>query len=322
MSGFPRRFSIPPSWVDQEFVAMGIPESQLKTWANRSQTDTAIRAHTDVRSLLSSNKSLVKEIPYRDYLQGSYRNNTNIYRDHDVDIVVELSGSFFFDDSRLATYDSQRLRSHITPATYELVSFRDRVLKTLVSHFGASKVHNGNKAIRVDGVSGVRLDADVVVCEEYREYTSFTGSLLSGFVQGVKLWAEDDQEWIVNFPQQHYDNGVTKQEETDDWFKPTVRVFKNARNYLHDNSRLATGVAPSYFLQGLLYNVPRDRFGGIACLNFIDVLRWLRNNTERFPSFVCQNELRLLFDPSGEQWSERNATVFLRALAKLDDEWT
>ena len=43
-----------------------------------------------------------------------------------------------------------------------------------------------------------------------------------------------------------------------------------------DNGLIAAGLAPSYFIEGLLYNVPIDRFGGGRQLpNFLDVLNWL-----------------------------------------------
>ena len=38
-------------------------------------------------------------------------------------------------------------------------------------------------------------------------------------------------------------------------------MYKNMRNYLIDQNRLRDGLAPSYFLEGMLHNVPNDRFG-------------------------------------------------------------
>src|SRR5262249_37556194 len=126
---------------------------------------------------------------------------------------------------------------------------------------------------------------------------------------------------IVNYPKRHLENGQAKQQASREWFKPTVRVFKNARTYLIDHGRLADGSAPSYFLQGLLYNVPNDRFGGTARQNLIDVLIWLGENANLFSSFWCQNGLVPLFGPTPEQWDEHEAASFMLALLKLDSEW-
>jgi hypothetical protein len=41
-----------------------------------------------------------------------------------------------------------------------------------------------------------------------------------------------------------------------------VRVFKNMRNSMIEKGFLAEGVAPSYFIEGMLWNVPNDRFTG------------------------------------------------------------
>ena len=41
-----------------------------------------------------------------------------------------------------------------------------------------------------------------------------------------------------------------------------VRVFKNMRNTMIEKGLLADGVAPSYFIEGMLSNVPNDKFAG------------------------------------------------------------
>ena len=54
-----------------------------------------------------------------------------------------------------------------------------------------------------------------------------------------------------------------------------VRVFKNMRNSMIEKRLLADGVAPSYFIEGMLSNVPNDKFTGdyqdmwVACFNWI-----------------------------------------------------
>lgn len=70
---------------------MPIPASQIETWSRRSQTDTAMRAHEDLRNAVRGARySTVRDLDFSDYLQGSYRNYTNTVRDHDVDVVLQL----------------------------------------------------------------------------------------------------------------------------------------------------------------------------------------------------------------------------------------
>jgi hypothetical protein len=43
---------------------------------------------------------------------------------------------------------------------------------------------------------------------------------------------------------------------TGSGFKQTVRIFKNMRHRLIDDRLLRDGAAPSYYIEGLLSNVP------------------------------------------------------------------
>jgi hypothetical protein len=51
------------------------------------------------------------------------------------------------------------------------------------------------------------------------------------------------------------------------FFKPTLRVYKNLRNKMIERGQIEEGWATSYYLEGLLYNVPPDRFGGSQVAN-------------------------------------------------------
>lgn len=300
---------------------MAIPESQLETWSHRSQTNTAVKAHEDIREVLREPSSPVASISFEDYLQGSYRNFTNTFRDHDVDIVIQLDASFFYNIDLLSEPSQSWYREVVEPATYKIDEFRTAVLETLRQAFGSAAVTNGNKVIRVAGKSGIRLDADVLVCEEYREYVSFDGNIESGYVEGIKFWAQNEQRWIVNYPKLHYSNGVAKQKSTHDWFKPTVRLFKNLRNYMVDRDLLPDDCASSYFIQGMLYSVPDGRYGYNPRQNFEDVLDWLSEFIDSYESFLCQNGIVPLFGYSDEQWNITDMMLFLRAIRDLDQSW-
>ena len=65
---------------------------------------------------------------------------------------------------------------------------------------------------------------------------------------------------IRNFPEQHSKNCTAKHQATKGNFKPMVRVFKNMRNSMIEKKLLADGIAPSYFIEGMLWNVPPDKF--------------------------------------------------------------
>lgn len=72
---------------------MAIPESQLEIWARWHQTKKAKNTHERIRNVIRTYK-YTRDYDFEDYLQGSYKNNTNIWADTDVDIVVQLNSVF------------------------------------------------------------------------------------------------------------------------------------------------------------------------------------------------------------------------------------
>ena len=53
----------------------------------------------------------------------------------------------------------------------------------------------------------------------------------------------------------HYENGVTKNRNTNNYYKPIIRMFKNIRSYLVDQNIISIKAATSYYIECLLYNV-------------------------------------------------------------------
>jgi hypothetical protein len=93
------------------------------------------------------------------------------------------------------------------------------------------------------------------------------------------------------------------------------------RNKLIEGGKLEDGLAPSYFLEGLLYNVPIDRFGGGYSANFNDVLIWLLEADRS--KFECANELYYLFHATSPvTWRTEHCDTFLTAAQDCRDNWS
>jgi predicted nucleotidyltransferase len=105
------------------------------------------------------------------YLQGSYKNDTNIRGDSDVDIVVQLNETFYRDLDDLSTDDRQRYEAAYGTGTYSIDQFDADVQTALRAYFGASAVTPNNKCVTVSGGNG-RLSADVV-CRVASHYGVF-----------------------------------------------------------------------------------------------------------------------------------------------------
>lgn len=303
---------------------MAIPESQLETWANRGALTTAEATHKSIRVALEGPRSPIADrIRSGDvevYLQGSYRNHTNIRADSDVDVVVELNTTFAHNAHSLPVDQKQLHKVSYQNSTYNWTEFRQDVITALVEHYKSELVDtSGKKAIRLLPVPG-RLKADIVPALKYRKYSHFRGTSDYKSERGIRFYNLATNQSIVNYPHHHHKAGVDKHaNRTNEWFKPTVRIFKNARTYLIDNGKLGTEKAPSYFLQNLIYGIPDNLFGTSYQNTVYNVLKYLHENS--LSSFKCQHGQHMLFGSSSEQWNESDAQETIKALTGLWNNW-
>ncbi|WP_234632064.1 nucleotidyltransferase domain-containing protein [Agrobacterium vitis] len=152
---------------------MSIPENQLDTWS-------AIGAIAGSRDTYATVKNALEDpdAPYADkdvsiFLQGSYGNDTNVFRESDVDIVIVLNDSYFHSVDSLSDAEKESFHAAWLPATYGYFQFKSDVLAVLRRKFGENVIA-GDKAIQIPAV-GSRRKADVIVANEYRKYTRHGG---------------------------------------------------------------------------------------------------------------------------------------------------
>lgn len=241
------------------------------------------------------------------YLQGSYPNSTNIRGDSDVDVVIESPSTFYSDvpNHRRAEYGLT------LPAVYEWPEFRNQVLQALRNYYGYALVTEGDKCIKVAG-RGDRLNADVVPCCPYRQYTS-----VATYVEGMTFWTRRGIQ-IVNFPKLHRRNGSTKNGECNRNYKPAIRMFKNARNKAESDF-------PSYFLEGLLYNVPTKYFESSRLRTYAQTLGTLqaaRETPGALTMFHCQNGQHKLIGDAPWQTNLFAVQQVIQSLLNLWKLWS
>jgi hypothetical protein len=252
-------------------------------------------------------------------LQGSYRNSTNIYADSDVDVVIQLNRTFHRDISQLTAPEQEAYKRSYSSAEYLEPQYKADVRSSLEAKFGKPSVTFGKKVFVVKTGVGT-FTADVLPAMQYRKYHRFRRIGDELFTEGV-CFHDADGNFIVNYPRQHIENGQQKnsKERTNGWYKTAVRMFKNARNACVEKGLLADGTAPSYFLEGFLFNVPDDRFGESYQHTFFNVMTFLLNL--QLHTCICQNEQMALFGASSVQWNESDANATLGALVELWDKW-
>ena len=276
---------------------MPIPESTLALWSHHRSAKASKQAHVSVRKALAA-QHRPSEVAYEVFLQGSYKNGTNLSRDSDVDLVVRLPYEL---KPRLVALTGQQLQGDADhEAAHERWrSFRRLALRAMKERYGDA-AKSGRKTIKLEK-GELHADADLVVTLSYRN--------------GIGFYLPDERRWVVSYPQQHHERGVEKEEATGRRFKRTIRMFKVARNRLVEKEALTRDDAPSYFIECLLYNVPNHLFKRKRAATYTGILAWLA--TAKLKGLKCQNGKVPLFGRGREQWTVDRARALVKALEEL-----
>jgi hypothetical protein len=295
---------------------MPINEAQLDTWSRQGAVKQSRDTYASIKPVLESKDAPYAGKTFQTFLQGSYANDTNVYAESDVDIVIQLDSIFYYDLNSLPEPRRAVFRQKYPDAVYHYSDFKRDVIAWLSSKY--QRVKPGKKAVFVPGGNN-RRDADVLVATQFRRYTDFADASNERYRSGL-CFLLDNGTRIENFPKQHSANCTTKHQNTKQWFKPTVRVFKNMRNHMVREGLLPEGVAPSYFVEGFLYNVPDANFGGSYNDTFVNCFNWL-NKADK-SALVCANGLQwLIRDNTPTSWPSQNCQAFLNAARDLWNQW-
>lgn len=277
------------------------------------------RASKEVREAIRNDEKLrSKRIDV--YVTGSYRNNTNTRADSDVDVAVVLRDVVYYDLPSDGSLTAEMLG--FKTGDYSFNAYREDVGKALGAHFGAASVAVGNKAFDIHATS-YRLDADVAPLLEHRRYTGKkNGRGEWEYLSGVEMRPRSDPSArIINWPEQHYQNGCAKNKATTSRFKRVVRILKRLRAEMDAQQDLrwaqsAAGQAHSFLLECLVYNAPDtcfDQQDGGYVKDVRAVLAWIADATRQgadTSALVEVSGLKKLFAP-GQRWTPEQAQAFV-----------
>lgn len=299
---------------------MPIPLSKLNTWANQGAIATSSEAYASIRHALLKASSPLAGRGVEIFLQGSYANSTNVYGDSDVDVVVLYPDTVYWDMSALTPAHRQLHEATYPLADYSWSQLQNEALSALRSHYGMYAVTLGGKSLKVETGSGLRV-SDVVPVVQFRRYATFAGRGNLSAHWGVKFFDSSNNP-IVNYPKYHIARGEEKNQasRTEGQYKATVRIFKNFRSFLVDNDLLGERVAPSYFLECALYNVPDRLFVGRYTDTVPAIIGYLLNTP--YAGFLCQNGVVPLIGNGSTQWSEGDFATFVVAAQRAWDNWS
>lgn len=298
---------------------MAIPEAQLTTWTSLGAVTQSRDTYATIKRALEDGNSPYQSHSFDTFLQGSYGNDTNIYGDSDVDVVIRQTSLYYYNIDGLSDADKATFRrDHSSPAQYTLHNFRRDVAAWLKQQYPQDFDASGTKALYIRQRNN-RRNADVLVCARHKRFLSYQSVQSQRFVDGVIFFPTSGGE-IVNYPKQHSDNMTAQHQATNSWLKPAVRIIKNMRNKMIEDEMLREGVAPSYYLEGLLYNAPPNVFNTDWQTAIAGCLSWAVQ-TDKTQLLCASRQHWLIRDNQKTSWPTADCETFLAAAVDLWSNW-
>ncbi len=292
---------------------MNVSEDTFKSWAkgpSQTESDKCENAQTAVKKAVKADDTLAN-LDISVFAQGSYRARTNVRQKSDVDICVRYNGSFFPDYPDGTTKET----FGNIDGTFPFADFKNQLQTALEEYFEKDGVTRGNKAFQIHENS-YRIGTDVVPIFEHRRYTGkLNADGTDQIIYGV-AFKPDKGGLIKNWPQQTYDNGVSRNTDTGRKYKRVIRILKRLRGKMLDENMAEAEPVPSFLIECLVWNAdveafPKDSYTAIIRHVIADIWNRTRKD-EECSEWGEVNELKYLFRDS-QPWVRQQANDFMQA---------
>jgi hypothetical protein len=296
---------------------MAIPESQLKSWSHYESTacESSKQAYDSLVSRLQSIASYTIGNDYEIFQQGSYANTTNIYGESsDVDVVLCYNNLINSDIHKLSIDEINMYHQLYKNSNETLDEFKTKVLNKLYIAYPTTEIIIKSKCISINFTS---RKIDLVVANKYYIWNKCKDPYDRDKIEGI-IFYDKDKNSIINFPKSHKNNGELKNQSVN-VYKQMIRIFKKARNKAIQDGFLQKGVAPSYFIECLLFNVPNYYYSSNYQETFEKIMDYLLYLLDE--NWLCQNGIVPIFGTDITSWSMGNAKTFTKAMKDLWENW-
>jgi hypothetical protein len=223
--------------------------------------------------------------------QGSYRNDTATKNINDVDVVIlrkSVVSTVFSRERYSTTIPWENIRNEIFGILSKYKAYEGRLSPD-------------DKCFRLS----VGYDVDIVpavrIAPRWED-------------DPIAIWDASVGE-ISTSQRTHSDNCEIKNQDTDEAFKPIVRMFKWwARRNVPKRG------APSFYVESLLYNLSNYLFTGNYGTDFVDITKAILDNLRPNAAAAAGNQIttpgenKALFTES--EWSNANYSVFYGQLLR------
>ena len=163
----------------------------------------------------------------------------------------------------------------------------------LENKFGTD-VERKNKSIKIHG-NTYRKDADSVPCRRYRDYRNDYRKDASNYIPGIVI-IPDHGSRIINYPEQHIENGRKKNNDTNRYYKKMVRIIKKMRYIMCDYGYKEAEQVSSFGLESLLWNLPDALFTKYRTYQFAfeEIVNYLYIHREEVCFYKEANNIKTL----------------------------
>ena len=294
-------------------------ESDFSFWAQPPSKTEEQRSENAIRGIRAAvnGSSNLNQRRIKGFTQGSYRNRVNVRQDSDVDLGVMLYDCFFAEYPE-GTTDADF--GHVD-GDYPYSQFKNELEEALVDRFGRAAVKRGNKAFNIRE-NTYHVEADVVPLFEFRKDWK-----RGNYLAGVAL-VTDQGNRIENYPERlveywpsrplHYENGVSKNDNTRRRFKGAVRILKKIRNEMEEAGSSSAKAIPGYLIECLCWNGPDAVFTGSSwdtCIQAVLPHIWSNTKDDESCKNWCEvDDIKYLFRAS-QPWARQAAHTF------IDEAW-
>src|SRR5258706_10441367 len=111
-------------------VKIAIPESQLETWSHQGSVAQSSDTYNTIKRVLEADGTPYAGKRVKVFLQGSYGNDTNIYAESDVDIVIKSNESFFYQLNDMQPAEQASFQAaYPRTASYGYGTFKNDVIR-------------------------------------------------------------------------------------------------------------------------------------------------------------------------------------------------
>lgn len=241
------------------------------------------------------------------YLQGSYVNNVYVSDKTKLEVVFELK--------KISSGDLQKVKKILNNRDiyvefdYSLKDFKEDIYQKFLDEFASQDVLKSNRAIEIVKNKYNPLTVDVLPAFKFIKKDEETGK----DIQSLIIYESITDKYVLSFPALHSFNLDKKDKNTNGAFKKMVRSFRRFTNYLINKEILPIGIAPGYFIDCLLSNVPDNLFKGTLDEMWVKVLNFLK--LSNLNPFLCVHKQFKMFNNTYDGWTIPDATMVIDALS-------